>query len=291
MSFSKVALDIGKHPFSYSKLSIGHKCPFRFKEQIIKRTKPTNEVDSQAAKFGTAVHTIMEKTLEKKAEAKESLSINELRDAVEGSFEVAVVKHGLTEKEILAVSEIESSVEHMIARILNFQQRTHSKLYIEKKLGIDADFNPVGFGDKQAFFRGVVDLAMVNPNGTVAIIDHKSGYKTLRGHESQLKTYEILAAYALHPIVLKEHGIEITKVRTGINFITDEDILWGDEVSIEEIKNSRKEWFIDWVNTISQNALEGTIKRGRHCNWCGYRSFCGSKVGTRKKKKASTVAM
>jgi len=286
MSFNENAQALGLAKFSYSKLSVGHKCPFRYQKQFVERQKPTNGVDGASANIGTLLHEVMERCLRRFNETKETVTAEAIRRVVAGAYDVVMTKTACTELEATQLMAFDDSIQLMMYRILALAEKKQSKIYVELELAIDQNFNHVPYYDKTAFFRGKIDLALVNPGGACAILDHKTGYRTLKGHENQLRVYEVLAAFALAPVVLREHNISLKTIQTGLNFVADEAFEWSSPISVETARERNRDWFIQWVNSISDETVAGVIKRGRHCNWCGYRSFCGSKVG----RKAALAA-
>jgi hypothetical protein len=291
MPFTKVALTLNPKGFSFSQLKIATKCPFQYVKRYVEREKPTNETDLTSANIGRIAHAIFEKALLLAIENDiEPTALNIMEIVSEACEAVALMKH-ITEHEYNGALGYENSIVVMLNRILLFQRRTGAKLYPELKLAISKDFEPVDFDAKNVFFRAVLDLVLVQENGAVAIVDHKTGYRTTKPYLDQLKVYEILTAFALAPKLFQEDSIQVKTIRAGLCFLEYEEMWWSDSKHLNRITEDGKNWFIDWINDISDSAITGQIKRGSHCNRCGYRSFCGSKVGTRKKKKTSEVTM
>jgi len=287
MPFNENAQALGLSKFSYSKLQVGDKCPFRYQKQYVEREKTTNLVDGTSANIGVLIHEVMERCLQTFMQTKQPVTEQAVRESVEAALPTVLAKAVCTEEEISQIFAFGDNIKHTLYRILALSEKKQSKLYVEVELAIDQNFDRVDYYHKDVFFRGKLDLVIVNPDGACAILDHKTGYRTLKGHENQLRVYEILAAFALAPLVLSEHNISLRTVQTGLNFVADAVFEWSQPKTLANIKVGNREWFIKWVNEVSDNTVAGVIKRGRHCNWCGYRSFCGSKVGTRKAKASA----
>ena len=290
MPFTETALALNPRGFSYSQLKIAIKCPFQYIKKYVEREKPTNETDLTKVNIGRIAHAIFEHAILKASSHNTELSSVQIMDIVsEACDDVASMKN-ITEMEYNEAIGFEQSIAVMLNRILLFQRRTQAKLYPELKLAIDKEFNPCDYDDKNVFFKSVLDLVIVQPNGAISVVDHKTGYKTNKPYVDQLNIYEVLAAFALAPQLLAEDGIQVSLIRAGLCFLEYEEMSWNDAKTLDHIKTHGKSWFIDWVNKLSDSALTEKINRGNHCNRCGYRSFCGSKVGTRK-KKTSDITM
>ena len=293
MNFNDNALRFSAMRLNYSKLSMAKACPFRFNKQYLEKTVATNEVEGSAAQIGIAVHAIMERVFEEfnKQEHTEIHS-DKVRLLMAGAYAKTFTKIAMTTGEKEAVIGFESMVENMLMRLLAFALKNKCKIFPELALAIDKDFNPMSFFSKEGiFFNGKIDLVMVTPGGRVAIVDHKTGFLSPHGHTDQLRAYEVLVGFALAPVLKSQYGVEITSVQTGLNFIADESIVWSPAVTIEEIRTAGRDRFVTWVNTLSDGIVSNEIRRGKHCNWCGYRGFCGSKVGMKAKKAAAASSV
>lgn len=296
MEFTEEALRLGSVKLSYSKLSTGKKCGFKFNEQYLKKTRTTNIVDSAAAIVGVTVHSALEWALAELTTT-QALARGEgiLLDAamvVRKSLSKAIDSKPLTTGEKAQVEGFYENIYTMVLRLLRFIVQSRAHVYTEIGLAIASDFSPVAMSEREnIFFSGIIDLVLVMPNGDVAVIDHKTGYKTLSGHEDQLKAYEVLVHFALTPIVKRDLGVDIATVRAGLNFVQDCEIIWSETTPAEILSTERRRWFTDWVNTVSKNVSDAKIGRGRHCHWCGYRELCGSRVGLKKKQATSGVAV
>jgi len=289
VDFNENALRFSAMRLNYSKLSMVKNCPFRFNKQYLEKTAATNEVEGSAAQIGIAVHAIMEKVFEDfNNQGQGVVHSDRIRTLMDGAYARTFSKIAMTTGEKDAVLGFESMVENMLMRLLDFAVKNKCKIFPELALAIDKDFNPMSFYVKEGiFFNGKIDLILVTPGGRVAIIDHKTGFMSPNGHTDQLRAYEVLVGFALAPVLKSQYGIEITSVQTGLNFIADEALVWSPKISIEDIRTTGRDRFVTWVNTLSDDIVSNEIRRGKHCNWCGYRGFCGSKVGMKAKKAAA----
>ena len=289
MWFSNNAISLGKKKLSYSKLKLGSKCGFAYKHKHMEYTKPTNEVENYRAIVGNFIHEVTEKTLEYYHECSDELTRQNIIKKVESVFEEVVIDMPLTTKEAEEVLNLQSSTEYMSRRILTYSRDNSCHMYLEKELAFNSEFEPVAYDSKEAFFRGKLDVILVDPKGNVIIIDHKTGYRNTTAYDIQLKTYEVLVAKAFAPWYLSEFGEPVTSIRSGLNFIESESLVWKSRSTMSMFEINTLPWFVKWVSEISDSIIEAKVKRGTHCNQCGFRSLCGSKVGLKKKKKAASM--
>lgn len=283
-NFSELALGYGANRFSYSKLKIGEKCAFRFNKTYIDREKPTNKVDEARARIGVIAHSILENTLNQ-LNKKTSTEFDIVKEEVVNQCIEAERTFEMTDHEVAELAHMYESFQEVVYRINAFAKQRSCLIFTEIKLAIKNDFSEEDYDEPTAFFRGIIDLVLVDPHGNVAIVDHKSGFPNKKGHLNQLKTYNILALYALGPRLMREHNIQIKDIRTGLNFIGQDRVQWEETLSRAQVETQVRSWFISWVNGISDDIATNKIKRGKHCNECRYRSYCGSRVGLRKKAK------
>jgi len=158
-------------------------------------------------------------------------------------------------------------------------------------LAFTKDFEPTDYSSKDAFFRGKLDVLLIDPQGNALILDHKTGYRNVTAYDVQLNTYAVLVAKAFAPVFKRDTGIEIKTFQSGLNFIESESLVWKDKISLFDMENTTLPWFVDWVSGIADGISEAKIKRGTHCKQCGFRSLCGSRVGKMKKKKKAVKSI
>ena len=139
-------------PWSYSSLTAFETCPRRFHE--VKILKNFADPPNEAAMHGNEVHKALE--LDLKGEK--------------------------------ALPEKYKEYRPLIERV----KAAPGKKLVEFKFALTQGFKPVGFFDKGAWVRGVIDFGLVNPK-TAVILDWKTG-KPKDDHD-QLKLF---AAVAFH---------------------------------------------------------------------------------------------
>lgn len=88
---------------------------------------------------------------------------------------------------------------------------------VEQKLGLTADLEPCGFYDKQVWFRGIVDLAIIDESSKLAwIIDYKTGKNSKYADKGQL---ELMA------LTIFAHYPEVERINAGLLFVMPRDLI------------------------------------------------------------------
>jgi len=149
-------------PYSHSRLNTA-RCRRNFKKKYINGDP---EVRGPNAEFGSVSHRVFEKIMRARVEEEEY----DVRKIIEASS-----THGVTER----AGEIYDVVE----KFVNYFRVDTSKVAgIEEKLAVDANHNPVDFDDKNAYFRGIVDLLEIDGN-VATIIDYKTQFNILNDED------------------------------------------------------------------------------------------------------------
>lgn len=144
-------------PWSYSSLSAFETCPKRF--FLTRISKQITEPQTAATMWGNQVHSALE-------------------HAVAGTTPL-----GANFKQYAP----------LVARI----RAAPGKKHVEQRFGVTKGFRPTEFFGKDAWFRGVIDVTVVNEK-TAVVMDYKSG--KVKSDGDQLKLFAG-AAFALYPWV------------------------------------------------------------------------------------------
>jgi CRISPR/Cas system-associated exonuclease Cas4 (RecB family) len=166
-------------PWSYSRLKAFETCPKQFYHTHILKEFPYKE--TEAMRYGTEFHTAAEEFI---------------RDGKPVPERFAFAKPAL--------------------QVLNDME---GDKYCELKLGLTADLEPCGFFAEDVWFRGVVDLIIVNDKTESAtVIDYKTGKSSRYADKGQL---ELMA------LAVFKHFPQVKRVRAGLLFVIAEDFVKG----------------------------------------------------------------
>lgn len=254
--------------WSISKLKVLQKCPLNFYLKYVLKIKVPEDVggrtETLSADVGSAAHRVLEFVMLGKGQ-------NESFAATKKEF----VPSKLTEAQwVEHVESLEMQVSSFKERMDNFNRRNPIKrVFTEMKVGVTKDWEGCAFFDKEAYFRGIIDLCIQLQNGDLVIIDHKTGggEGSLRPYEAQLNSYKPLFHHGVTPI---------NGAQAGIHFIRAQDVRMAEYHKREDIETKlikSLEWdmsgAVDWVSEL------GFFKHvcGNYCRWCDYASVCKSK--------------
>lgn len=162
-------------PWSYSSLNLFQQCPKKYFH--LKVAKDIKEKMSQPLLFGNEVHKAAEQFI---------------RDGV----------------------EIPKKFEPLAPPIRILKNYKGNKL-CELKLGLTKSLKPTGFFDADVWWRGVIDLLIINGN-EAKLIDYKTGKKIQYADTKQL---DIFASATFI------HFSDIEKIKGGFLFLVTKDLI------------------------------------------------------------------
>lgn len=161
-----------KPAWSFSSLNQFVNCPRQY--QLLRVTKEVKQVESTEMKWGNEVHKHLENRVKDGTPLPDSLS----------------------------------HLEGLVRKILHYEGEVHT----EKQLCINEEFKPIGWFDKDAWCRGIVDIG-VRQGKRYWVGDYKTGKR--RPDSDQLMLF---AALVLH------HNPDIDTVRTSYIWLKDRSI-------------------------------------------------------------------
>lgn len=207
--------------WSYSSIKTFDQCPKKYFH--LKVIKDVKDVPGEAADYGTAVHEAAELFIKDGTPIPEKFAY--MRPIVEPLAAKQGVKH------------------------------TELKLGVRKT---DTGYEPCGFFDKDVWWRGIVDLLIVN-NHTAFMIDYKTGKSA---KYADMKQLDLMAGAVF------VHYPEITKVKSGLAYV----------VSNEFPKKTHTREHMDTYLSVFDNQLEQledamdsgmwNAKTSPLCGWC-----------------------
>ena len=108
----------------------------------------------------------------------------------------------------------------------------------EYKMGLTADLEPCGFFDKNAWWRGGVDLAILDREaGTAKVIDYKTGKSAKYADKGQL---ELMA------LAMFKHFPEVKTIKGGLLFVVCNAFI-KDTYTIEQESELWQKWLADYA--------------------------------------------
>lgn len=265
-------------PWSPSKVKCLEKCPLQFYMKYIIFRKPFSKSDnSLQTTSGSAVHSILEYLL--------------LGYTLSKAEAIAKVKYVPTN---MTASEWNENVMVMAPQMVSFNTRIETfskkhkikKIHVEKKMAVDADFNPVDFWDKSAYFRVVSDMIIELENSDYIILDHKTGAPASMG------LYHFTPQLDANLVVAKYHLKLSGSAKVGVHFVNDGVVtmsdLHTDEVITGNMKNSMYSSIYIAVDNVLLEKKMFRDKKSSACTWCDYRDECRMSSSDHAAKVVST---
>lgn len=186
--------------------------------------------------------------------------------AKEEAFEVG--RKGLvTEREFKVFDRLWDGVVDFKGRIAKFRSRHRvQRQLVEYALAITEELTPTQFYSKNAFFRGIFDVAYIFDN-KMAMVDHKSGARIgTRVVREQIESYAVLAL---------QHFRQIQHFWLGVYWVADREMEWVTRAKAAEINQVFLPRVMDNIEAAALAVDDGARPNPTTwCEVCGYRSLC-----------------
>ncbi len=160
------------------------------------------------------------------------------------------------------------NIPSYITRIDDFRaRRAVGRQYVEYRLAMDLAGESTAFYAKNAFYRGVIDVAYAYDEGSFALVDHKSGMRQANSNiAQQLDGYAVLAA---------SYFRNVRKILLGIHWVGAGEIDWSSAILPEEIETRLRPELMASIDAAALAVADGP--RAQESTWClrcSYRSVC-----------------
>lgn len=256
--------------WSYSKANMLKNCALQFYLNYVMKVKMPPDIggrrDMSSADIGSAGHRILELVMMGK-------KLDVSYDIAKSEF----VPMKLSDQQwVDKVLTMEMSIISFKERMDAFARRhPFKRIYTEMKIGVTKDWKSCAFFDKDAYYRGIIDLGLELEDGSLILVDHKTaeGFTptSTRVYDNQLDAYKVLFNYGIKPVAGSQ---------AGIHFIRAGDVKMGKYHSNAEIQGKLKtelEW--DLSGKVDRVTEMGYFKHecGSYCKWCDWATLCKSK--------------
>ena len=140
---------------------------------------------------------------------------------------------------------------------LDSLNRKKGKKIVEQKLGLTADLEPCSFFAKDVWFRGIVDLAIIDEDtGTGWIIDYKTGKSAKYADKGQL---ELMA------LTIFKHYPKVTNLKAGLLFVIAKSLVKAEyEIDLQQVLWSK--WLSNYAKL--EKAFEVDVWNPRPSGLC-----------------------
>ena len=239
-------------PWSLSKIQCALRCPLEFHFRYVARISEP-EVAPEL-RLGKAVHAALEAVL--------------LGQPLDAAMEVGG-KEVFGDDEQARLASFREPVTRFLARIDDFRQRRRvQRELVEHRLAVTFDFQPIDFIAPDAFFRGVWDAGYLFDDGTLAVVDHKTGIKRAAAdYAGQLQGYAVLAVANLSGW---------RRVWLGVHFVPSATMEWTRPVELAEVRDTFTPRLLATIENAAR-AVAPEVPVPQPSGWCArcsYRSIC-----------------
>ena len=249
-----------------SKSDLAGKCPYAFGLRYVDKVPSKSGTH---AKIGIAGHRVAELVL-KGDKPKEALaqSLAEYDD--------------LTSKEQDKVTALLPAITTFYAKVQDFKHKQGVvDEFLEQQWAVDAQFNAVDWNSPDAFFRGIVDHALLTDKGYLIVIDHKTGRRRpVDYYARQLDAYAVLAVAQMP---------ELKGVQGALHYVGAEAIDWYVMRKREVIDGVLRSSLVELLQRRAAGLGAYEPNPNYLCKWCDYLEKCdaGNEYVqlTKKKKK------
>ncbi|HLU66833.1 MAG TPA: PD-(D/E)XK nuclease family protein [Kofleriaceae bacterium] len=238
-------------PWSASKISTALRCSRLFHYRYVEKL-PEPEVMPEA-RIGKAVHAALEGAL---GGAALPAAIEQGRKLLTDPLEQARFDH------------LSRGIPPFLDRIEAFRRRRRvARELVEFSLAVREDFSTTQFYAGDAFYRGIFDSAFLYDEGTLAVIDHKTGYRSPNlSITDQLEGYAVLAAAGFR---------SVRRVWLGIHWVADAEVDWVRPIPTQEIQQDLVPRVLANIEAAALAISDGPRSNpGVWCERCNYRTVC-----------------
>jgi len=227
------------------------RCPRLFHYRYVEKLAEPEVMPE--ARIGKAVHAALEHALRGVALG-EALARG--RDLVVGEIEKA------------RFDQLIGGIPHFLTRLEGFRKRHRvGRQLIEFQLAVRDDFSSTAFYAGDAFYRGVLDIGFVYDDGTLAVVDHKTGARY-----RNLAVVDQLEGYAVLGICGMRH---VRRIWLGIHWVGDADMEWQPILPAAHVQRELVPRVLANIEAAALAVDDGPRPNpGVWCERCNYRSVC-----------------
>lgn len=239
-------------PWSISKSDLAGKCPYAFYLRYLERVP---RAEGTHAKIGVTAHRAQELVLRDKMSP-----VTAVEQAIAES-------PALTHSEMEAVRALTGNIGMFFSRMEKFKERHGvTEEFFEQKWAVNRDFKRTDYDAPDAFFRGIVDYAMITSSNYLIVIDHKSGRRhPVDYYARQLDSYAVLGAAEMP---------QVKGVHASLHYMKSRDLDWHEMRKIDVISSMLVYAQRDLLTRRANDLVGFAPKVNKFCKWCDYLAHC-----------------
>jgi RecB family exonuclease len=243
-------------PWSASKIQTALRCSRLFHYRYVDKL-PEPEVMPEA-RIGKAIHDALERAL---GGAPPPAAVAAARELLPEGIERARFDH------------LSEGIPRFVQRIEAFRRRRRvARELVEFALAVRENVTATQFYAGDALFRGVFDVGFLYNDGSLAVVDHKTGARVPNLNiTEQLEGYAVLAAAWFR---------SVRRVWLGIHWVADGEVDWVRRpLPAAEIAHNLVPRVLANIEAAALAVGDGPrANPGVWCERCNYRSICPSGI-------------
>ena len=149
---------------------------------------------------------------------------------------------------------------NMFQSILDKVKQIPGDIYCEHKIGLTIDLEPTGFFDDNVWWRGVLDLLIIDKDKQLAtVIDYKTGKSSQYADTRQL---------SLMGVGVFKHFPKVENIKSALMFLVSKELI-KEDYKVEKVDEMFEEWgkMIHRIDTAyDTNVFNAVPNFG--CRWC-----------------------
>ena len=238
-------------PWSASKVATALRCPRLFHFRYVDRVREPEVMPE--TRIGKAIHAALEAVLQGVPIAEATLAA---RTDLPADHEQA------------RFDRLAGGIEPFTERIAEFRRRRRvRRQLVEYALAVREDLSSTQFYAGDAYYRGILDLAYVFDDDSIALIDHKTGVRVPGGTiADQLDGYAVLAASWFRGV---------RRFWLGVHWVAERAVEWGPALGPDTVGDRLAVTVLDNIEAAALAVDDGPRPNpGSYCDRCSYRSIC-----------------
>tara|TARA_R110002167_G_scaffold40973_6_gene125480 strand:+ start:2863 stop:3534 length:672 start_codon:yes stop_codon:yes gene_type:complete len=148
----------------------------------------------------------------------------------------------------------------MFQSILDKVKQIPGDKYCEHKIGLTKDLEPTGFFDDNVWWRGVIDLLIIDKDKKLAtVIDYKTGKSSQHADTRQL---------SLMGVGVFKHFPDVDNIKSALMFLVSKELIKEDYNS-KKVDDMFEEWgkMIHRIDTAYETDVFNAVPNFG-CRWC-----------------------
>lgn len=242
-------------PMSPSSLHLFDQCPRRYQNKYVTKEFPVREFGGPQAERGTILHGLLEHTLK--------------HGYTEGLIPIKLSKRKTVQASWLQYQPEWERCKDAVGNIQDMM-RTKWDVFVEMEIATDGNGKMCGWWDEQCFMRAKVDVFLISPDKSTAIIwDWKTGQaKHINPHQFNFIGLTLVPEFGLRNYGAMDFLIDAAEGEQGRPFVIPVDRALPKYLASDQYASSPLAPTIDAIKQLQEAHVLN--------KWTEKKSFCGN---------------